>query len=313
MDVASFIVVLLVETTDLADPSTRAMTRTVQESLEGRAVVVVRDAAREGLSDPNATALGARLRADAIVVVTWSPNDHGRALVHVFRAGDPRWVDRELAFRAEDPPSERGRMLGFEIASMVPEVAEPARAAPAPPPAESPPPPAPANRRPVLALDAAFAVATGLGGPAGGFGGESSARVWLTDSVAVRGGAGLRAGSVPSANASTTVTRLVAGVVARVHETTGERPVSVATRLDLLVLHHAVSSDSDGSSGARWVPGLGLAGELVWRVTRPVGVVAAVGVEVAGGTTRVFLGDRAVDTIPAFRATAELGLRVLLF
>ena len=102
------------------DPFTPAIARATREALGSETRVVMRMVATLP-SDAEVVALGRGVHADAVVEVTWSLPDHLRTTIRVERSGSGRWVDRAIAFREIDAPSERSRTVGFAIASMLPE------------------------------------------------------------------------------------------------------------------------------------------------------------------------------------------------
>ena len=55
---------------------------------------------------------------EGFVMLRWDSSEHRRARLLCYLPEERRWVDREVAFRPEDPELERGRALGFVIASI---------------------------------------------------------------------------------------------------------------------------------------------------------------------------------------------------
>jgi hypothetical protein len=96
-----------------------------------------------------------------VVELTWEDPSGARLRCYLPSAG--RWIDRSVRFSADDPPAERGRTLGFVVASIFVE---------APPRKKQPPPPAaddgvkrdvPAPLEPVRMGASAAVVAAGPG------------------------------------------------------------------------------------------------------------------------------------------------------
>ena len=121
------------------------MLRATRGALGPQSHVELREA-REPASDAQAVAVEQRAHADAVVELTWVDPAHRAARVRVHLAKTDRWVDRTIGFQASDVEAERGRTIGFAVASMFPEESatpepEPPPPPPSPPPA--PPPPAP--------------------------------------------------------------------------------------------------------------------------------------------------------------------------
>jgi hypothetical protein len=227
--VTLFILVAAGERPDL----TRAMAGATRDALGANAVVVVREVTGEP-NEPEALAIEHNESADAVAELSWTDARHQQASVKMHIAQDQRWVERSIGFLRLDADAERGRTLGFTIASILPQAppapspspAVPARAgtpgAPSlvspstpssPVPIEqtptnasevtaapSPPqPPAPA-RRLNLAVDALAigAVAT-AGTPNNGAGGGIAVQWFPYRHLALRVGGGLRAGTIDAA------------------------------------------------------------------------------------------------------------------
>jgi hypothetical protein len=302
---AAAIVLVLVASDELRDPATAALTRTAEEALEGRAVVVVREAERREISDTDATSLGTAIHADAVAVITWSLPDRRRAYVHLYDAHDSKWVDRSIAFAAEDPAVERGRLLGFEVAAMAPRHVEQPVPPPPPPPIERPPEPTPPPRLPRAMLEGVGIAAGGVDGPGGGVGAEIAGRLAFGD-LGARVGAGIRTLAIDDPHADGATIRLGVGLTLRVFE---RRSVSIGARADLLALRMALSRDN-GSSDRVWSFGVDGLGEVAWAFAPPVSGVLALGAEVAPGRTRVYIDGNEATTLAVVRIVGEAGLRV---
>lgn len=140
--------VVLIASSDASDPTVGAMTRAAREALGPTSQVVVRELPRD-LSDEDAVTLEHALHADAIVEVTWQGTAHLRARMHLHSDKRARWIDREISFDTSDVDAERGRAIGFTVASMIPErpgaplADESLSSTPAPAPTPAPKPPVP--------------------------------------------------------------------------------------------------------------------------------------------------------------------------
>jgi hypothetical protein len=310
---------------DATGPVATSMARAVKEAVGGDAQVVIREVPKVP-SDDDAIALARELHAGAVIELLWKDPEHRRATLH-FHAepGASRWTDREVGFDATDADAERGRMIGFAIASMLPEhaVAAAAPPPPTPPPPAPPPPPEPSRRdaddahgegppeppgevlRWLGALD--LAAAGSLGGDATGLGGVLSARWDFAPSFSARVAGGVRGGQVDAAGASSTIWSGAAGLVWRAVPATTTRSLGLAVRLDVLAMQ--VRLGRDASHATLWLPGADLAVEGSWMLARPIALFAAVGAEAAFGATDVFLFSRRVTTIPPIRALGEAGIR----
>jgi hypothetical protein len=314
---------------DASGPVASSMARAVREALGADAQVIIREAPRVP-SDDDAIALARELQAGAVIELLWKDPEHRRATLH-FHAepGASRWTDREVGFDATDADAERGRMIGFALASMLPERAS-AMPAPAPPPASPPPtpPPPPSRRDPDQRESEArserppeppgetlrwlgsvdLAAAGSLGGDATALGGALATRWDFAPALSARLAGGVRAGEVGAAGASSTIWSGALGLVWRALPATTTRSFGVALRADALALQYRLSRAS--SHATLWLPGADLALEASWMFARPLALVAAVGGEVAFGATEVFLFSNQVTTISPVRGLGEAGIRV---
>jgi hypothetical protein len=110
---------------------TRAMANATQDALGPSGHVFVREVAGEP-SDAQALATQSAENAGVVVELSWTDARHQQASLRLHFANDRRWVDRTIGFARSDADAERGRTLGFAIASILPQV-------PSPPAEEAPP------------------------------------------------------------------------------------------------------------------------------------------------------------------------------
>jgi hypothetical protein len=148
MSMSLTLVVLLVASDD---STAGALSRAAQQALGNEATIIVR-AADHATADDEVITLSRALHADACAVATWSDAGHREATLHVYiesSESGAQWRDRRLRFEASDAPAEKGRTLGFALASMLPE-AEPATPSAVPEATEAAPaaPPAPGSSNP---------------------------------------------------------------------------------------------------------------------------------------------------------------------
>jgi hypothetical protein len=322
--------VILVASGSANEPATTAMVGAVREALGGDAEVLVREvpvepAEQQGglhVTDEEAVALGTSLHADAIVELQWRDADHRRALLHVRVRSEPRWADREVGFDALDAQPERGRMIGFAVASMMPDELRPPPIPPPPPAPEGPPPPSdvpspvrasvPTPGRPIRwrgAVDSA--VMGSLGGNATGIGGAVSGRWDFAQHFSLRLGAAARAGQVPAAGASTLILYGAVGLVWRALEATDKTGLGLSARVDFLGMRDQVdrpSTDGGASQASLILPGADVALEASW-LFRWVSVFVSIGAEGAFGATPVYVHSERIATIPPVRGVTELGGR----
>jgi hypothetical protein len=108
------LLVIFVTSSAQIDPATVSLERAAHEVLGPSAELRV-EAVASPLSD------GAVLEragpADGVVELHWN-GARRTALLHCYIASEQRWVDRAIRFSPADSEPDRGRMLGFAVASM---------------------------------------------------------------------------------------------------------------------------------------------------------------------------------------------------
>ncbi len=253
-----------------------------------------------------------------------------RAHLHCYLTHERRWLDREIGFGERRASlrteiTERGRLLGFAVATMFggspePEPAEPPAAPPTPPPATKPASPvSPSDSAPSVAapghpnrsIEFAGVASLGIDGPAGALGASAGLRLRATGPLWVRGFIGGRAGNVPAAQA-TTRTALVGSGLALDFLPESSR-LELGARLDAFVSYfdatHLSEDDVAPDRRSRWLPGAALLTELGARITDGTSLVAGVGIEGMLGKTDIYTHGHRVAVIPPFRVLAEVGFR----
>jgi hypothetical protein len=308
---SAVVLVILVAAGQEQTPATAAMVASATEVIGGAGAV--RLAARGPLPDDGAVRLESELAARAIVQVTWREGERLRASLRLHAARTDRWIDREIVFSNADTPAERGRTLGFAVASMLPEGDPTLRFEPGESSAPNPPP-APRPLRNAVGL--VGLAGAGLGGPADGLGGALSLEAFVADAVSVGGSFTGREGRIDALSASMWTTSAGLGAA--------WWPVSplahgfgVALRAEGLALYHLVSHTSP-RGGKEWkghlVPGAALRVEGTWQVARHLDLLLGGGGEVAFGTIDVDIVPAPTTgagsaQIPALRATIAAGIR----
>ena len=113
----ALVLVMLVQSSDATDPSTSAAIDAAHRTLGADAQVRV-----SGYADLPTDEAVQKLApgADAVVVVSWSEG-HRHVRLRMLRVADGAWVDRDIGFDVRDASRERGRTIGFALASMLPE------------------------------------------------------------------------------------------------------------------------------------------------------------------------------------------------
>jgi hypothetical protein len=255
---------------------------------------------------------------DGVVELTWSA-DHSRARLHCYVGREQRWLDREISFGGSvvdprDEATERGRLLGFAVATMFTETA-----------VETASPPPRAGAEPAMAattprrreraqgrsLEFAGIASSGLRGTASGLGASAGARWQATGPLSLRGFVAGRAGNVPEAQASTRTAQVGAGVSwAFLPSTTS---VELGVRADALLSYfqatHLSDDDVVPDTKSRWLPGFDGLLEGGVRFTESAGLYAGMGIEAMVGATELYTHGRRVAVVPPLRMVGELGFR----
>jgi len=308
-----------------------AFRRAARRVLGGDAQVRTQLAASD---PPDEEAVAKASDVDGVVELSFSAEGQ-TARLHCYLAREQRWLDREISFgdragSVQSELSERGRLLGFAVATMftsdfndAPDEAEPAAPAIVKTPmraAEPPvdvsryarpqpaPPPQPRARR---VAEFAGVVSTGLGGTASGLGASAGFRLGLTGPVWARLFIAGRSGNVPEAQASTRSAFMGGGVACAFLPDSAS--FELGARLDFFAsyfeMSHLSEDDIAPDSRSRWLLGADLVAEGGWHLTRDAGAFLGAGIEATLGKTEIYTHHQRVAVVPPFRATAELGFR----
>jgi hypothetical protein len=311
---AATVLVILVATGEGRAVETTAMAAAAAE------VIGVPDSVRVDEASPPADVSALRLEqglgARAVVALTWNGPDHLKAHLRLHSARTDRWIDRELAFAMEDKRSERGRALGFAMASMLPasDPTFPLATASESTAPTAPPPPLGSN-----AVEASFLAASGIGGPAGGLGARLGGERFVAPSVSLDLSAAGRAGRLQAVDAKeVTVSAGVGAAIWPIAPTRGGGGhAGLALRGEILLLYQAVAHTNAAGTTARRsqvMPGGVLTVEGTWSIARRLEFLLAGGAEIAAGTIDVTVVARSPQggtaRIPACRALASAGVRV---
>ena len=317
----------------LSGASGEAGTRPIEDALHAAlakdATIVVRSATAP-VSDEALKATALVEKASLLGVVTWDEKQR-RASVRFVKPSEGPWTERDVRFQVADAPAERGRTVGFTLASMMPDEAfapEPPPPTVAAKPVDSAPtvvfaPPividrvvpekkAPPRANP-LSVDLNTLGALSSDGYGGGVGGALALRVPLSGAFGMRFGGSARFGEVAVASVTSRVFVASAGVAWQPW-LDDDRRWALGARLDALVIVHRVShlseDDVDPNVQSRALPGIDAAVEGAYRFTDRTAVVGALGAEVALGTTDLYVHDRRVAALTPLRGLAEVGLRI---
>jgi hypothetical protein len=269
--------------------------------------------------------------ADGLVELSFSPNGD-RAHLHCYLRQERRWLDREIGFgepRASlrTEISERGRLLGFAVATMfggstepepAPTAAEPSPPSSSPAAAPAVPPPAAPESAPDRSaapnnrsLEFSGVAAIGLKGSAGSLGASAGLRLRLAGPAWARLFVAGRTGELRPAQATTRTALLGAGLaLSFLPETTR---FELGARLDAFVSYfdvtHLSADDVEADRRSRWLPGGSVTAETGLRLTSGTALLAGLGLEAVLGRTEVYTHGARAAIVPPFRAVAEVGFR----
>ena len=289
-------------------------------------------------NDAAALALAHDSGSAAIALITWTDSGHQRARLRVYSQTTRAWTARDLDFAARDPAEEKGRAIGFNLASMLPEgvpfakrslapAAPPAPSAPTTPPAPrvatldtapapvaktAPVPPNAATPRPwppwTLSIDAAAQGVVAVSGEGTSVGGALGGQYRLDEHLSLSLGAALRIGHIEALEARLVTVDFGPGVAWRSGDLDAGRRWGLQLQLGAFARLQSLRRTSAGSqpreSHGRFVPGAGIGVELTYALTRDIALLANIRVNAVLGQTDVFLRDREVAAF----APIELGL-----
>jgi hypothetical protein len=294
--------VLWMVASDVASPTTAGLSSAVRDALGADTAVRVQALPRADAPRPD----GPPPAGASIARVTWSDPEHRIAHLACYLPRSRRWITRDVTFSAQDPALERGRTLGFMVASMLLESRE---AAPSPrvtrvvasPSVE---PPAPRE----LAVSAA--VSGAASGNVTGLGPWVGAEYSLLPRLSVGAAADVRLGSIPAAQATTWTVSLGATSSFGLYRPTsttwlGVRATVGGTRIAVTRLSE---DDPEPEAQARWAPLLGLAGRAAFGFANNAGLFAELGVDTMLTRRTVPIEDTRPATFPALFPVARLGV-----
>lgn len=308
MDAA--LLVLLLQRGELPAATADAMVASARAVLGASATVDLVQS--DSVDDAAAAREGAARHATVVVEVR---SDENRVHVRVLVVAENRWADRDIGFSDRDRPEERGRTLGFTVASMMPD-APPAPIV-LPPPVlpvrpEQPPVAPPLPRRWYGNVDAVGVGAVGLGGVGGGWGAALAAVFQPRAPFGLRAAFSPRFGEIVAAKATTITLVSSLGVSLQLG---APRPwtVGFGARVDVIVAYlqvtHFSPDDVVPDRQGRWVPGFDAAVEGTLRLTSGLAVVLSLGIEGFFGSTDVWVWGQPAATMSPLRLLGEAGIR----
>lgn len=313
MSPAAVLVVLIISSAG-ADPVAPALEEAARELLgeDAKIRVVV-----TAIELPDVATLQRAGGADGVVELIWN-DDQKSALLHCYVARDERWVDRKVSFDAKDEAPQRGRLLGFAIASMFPRLV--ARPAAAEPPRDRSPisvdsqasvaatpgaPPLP------FELELGATATTGVRGPADAVGAVIGMRLPLAGALSLHASVGARIGEIPLAQATTRAATGALGLAWLASP--ADSAVQLGLRADFIASWMAVTrplaSGGELESRSRWMSGGAALVEGGYRFMGKLGAYGGAGAEVLLTPTDVYTQGHLRAKLPTFRVVGELGLR----
>lgn len=322
------LLIVLVGANELQAPTTVALKDAARDFLGADAEVRVERYA----SPPADEELSSnRQHADAVAQLSWADEARRHALVRCYLESSHRFVSREIVFDGRDEMTERGKTLGFAIASMLakPVGNEPAsdsarEAFPEPRPPRAARPVVASERvidRPVRAaaegavshgaIDVTALGASGVAGSGGGVGAGLAARWFFRHPMSLRLAGGIRYGRVEPAQANGTA--FLGGLGLAFEFTRPDSRFAFGGRADALLtaltLTRARAADAVPETQTRVQPAADLLLEGAWYLWDSGAVLFAAGGEFGLGHTDVVVQNKDVIDIAAFRLVAELGAR----
>jgi hypothetical protein len=313
---ARALIVIWMLASELPSPGTAAMTSATHDALGPDSEVRA-----ELLPEGDAMNLAKAERASGVVRVSWESDDHRRVRVLCYVPALDRVIDRELVFSASDPELERGRTLGFLVASIFIDagvVAPPRVSVEQPRPPEATPAPdslqdksqksAPSNSR------WAIGAAAQLSGPgtATGFGAWLGLERSLGDLPLWFGGSfQARFGTVPEAQASSRFLALGPHATWLFAQPSTRSWLGVRGGASLAQLSIARLSDSDVGGPerrTRFLAAFELLLHAGYDFTPGSALAVDFGGELLSGKTQIFLRQREVARWPLLVPTLRVGV-----
>jgi hypothetical protein len=295
---ATALLVIWVSAAELSSPGTDALVHTARDALGPTMEVRVAAAAEGARPGPGTPTTG-------VVELSWE--SESGAHLHCYVPASRRWIDRSVTFDSDDPPVERGRTLGFLVASIF--VEEPRRERVVPAPRQLPPPVAP--KAPSTRAGAAAAMTVVGPGDGTSFGGRVVFDYRVLSSLRVGIAGEARFGTLPSAQATSRLLAVGGQVTWEAwqpepHSYLG--PVLAAYAAELRITHLSPEGPI-AVSKSHWFPAVQtvLGGGLA--IGAASAAYAEIGAEIVAGRTTIEVeGERRARTGYA-TPTARIGLR----
>ncbi|WP_394839668.1 hypothetical protein LVJ94_22540 [Pendulispora rubella] len=304
---AGVVILLLVPPGEAQAPLIGGLAAATSRALGAEARVVVD--ARTPASDDDAVALADRLHANAVVTLRWL--EGGRVSLHAHWSGQAGWTDRFFSFNDADALDERGRTIGFTLATMIRTESPLGPALDAPPaPIATPPPARPSWPRFPFELEAGAHVHVAAHATA--FGGGLRAAYLIVPQAGVTASADWSTGAMKDIDGRIDIASLSAGAKVPIVLAGPGRPYELAVSAEAALSHEAVSRNgTDGShTEGRWVPGARVRLAAAWFFTPRIAALAGLGLHANLGETDIVVNGHTEATLSPYRGTGELGVRV---
>lgn len=299
------VLIILIAASELSSPATTGLLYATRETLGSATILRI-----ETFSATSEAPLPTRPDMNlAYVSVTWQGSSHEQARIVGRQPGATEDAERILSFGSADPEEERGRSVGFVIASLFAGLGNSSLSKPAQPPEPLPPSrlaPTPAEHRFAFSLAAVGAYPQG----ASSFGAYFDATRLVGHDFNLGLYFDARFGAIPSAQASTRWLSL--GVVGRLDVLSLTRRVRISTVIHVgarqLSVTHLSEDDVVPDERQAYLALGSLALRLSMDLAQSAAVYADAGVEAQTGKARVNVHGGTAAIIPAVFGTVGLGV-----
>jgi hypothetical protein len=306
---ATAVLAVIVAVGEAHTPVTEALIGAAKEAVGSAASVHVTEASNQ--TDRAVLRVEAALDALAAVSLVWDDDQHLHARTRLHVARSDRWTNRDIAFEAADKPFERGRALGFTIASMLPEAGADI---------EINLPESFIRREMPTAHDLQVTLmGAGRQGPLR-FGGAVAGEWMLTERLAVRAGFTFRQATIEGTptttfDATESFAALAAGGCFWLLVPTLDSRLGVGLRADIMGVYLNVRDEFRHQSGSHEYLGADLVVQGTFRVATAVDLLMGVGAETLFRETDYVIvvpppgKPTPIGSVPAWQVLAEAGMR----
>lgn len=237
--------------------------------------------------------------------LAWDEQDPQVAHLHCYVPDNHRWVQRDISFDPADPPSERGRTLGFVIASMYFEGERPQAEVVAQPMVTPASIEAPSARR--WMLSGALSLAAPQA--ASSAGALMMLQYRLSPLTYAGIGADFRVGTLGEAQASERFIGTGAAVGVRLWPRTGARWLGLDSLLGLEQLRVSHFSDDDPHPVPldQWSLRADFLASGHWELSEATSLFLALGTNYRFGETEIYVRGHLKAHVPAWIGVARVG------